>query len=361
MGLGMLEGKSLDEAFEVVNNGGVDTMIILENDLYRKAGKEVLDPVFAKCKNVIVLDHMMHETSSKADVLLPVGTFAESEGTLVNNEGRAQRYYRVLPLEKSEPESWRRLRDLMMIAGKPEGSAWKDFDDVVSSMTDLPVFLKIKGHMPDADFRMINEKIKRQTIRFSGRTAMNAKIDVSEQKPPQDPDSPLTFSMEGADEHPPSSLVPYYWTPGWNSVQSMNFYLDEPNGSLKGGDPGIRLIETSQNPTLAFFIPGQISFTPKQDEWLFVPVYQIFGSEPLSASAPAIAERIPKPFVLMNIKDAERQGKKENDIIAIAISQKSLEVCVKIDKNLPAGIAGLSAGFPEMPFVDLPTWGKFVE
>jgi len=57
---------------------------------------------------------------------------------------------------------------------------------------------------------------------------MNAKIDVSEPKPPQDPDSPLTFSMEGSDERPPSSLVPYYWTPGWNSVQSMNFYLDEP-------------------------------------------------------------------------------------------------------------------------------------
>jgi len=42
-----------------------------------------------------------------------------------------------------------------------------------------------------------------------------------------------------------------------------------------------------------------------------VPVYQIFGSEPLSASAPAIKERIPKPFVLINPKDAEKVGKKK--------------------------------------------------
>lgn len=362
MGLAMMEGKSLDDAFEVINSGGADTMIILENDLYRKAGKEVLDPVFAKCKSVIVLDHMMNETSSKADVLLPVGTFAEAEGTLVNNEGRAQRYYRVLPLEKSEPESWRRITELMNIAGNSEGKAWKDFDDVVSAMTDaLPVFSMIKGHIPDADFRMINEKIKRQTIRFSGRTAMNAKVDVNEPKPPQDPDSPLTFSMEGADERPASSLVPFYWTPGWNSVQSMNFYLDEPNGSLKGGDPGIRLIETSENPSLSFFMPGQLSFTRKPDEWLFVPVYQIFGSEPLSAAAPAIKERIPSPFILLNKQDVEKTRKNEGDEVKIEVSQKTLIVKLKIDETIPSGVAGLSTGLPGMPYIDLPCWGKLIK
>ena len=39
----------------------------------------------------------MNETTEKADFVLPSGTFAESTGTIVNNEGRAQRYYRVLP------------------------------------------------------------------------------------------------------------------------------------------------------------------------------------------------------------------------------------------------------------------------
>lgn len=190
---------------------------------------------------------------------------------------------------------------------------------------------------------------------------MNANMAVSEPKPPDDPDSPLAFSMEGSDERPPSSLVPYYWMPGWNSVQSMNFYLDEPNGSLKGGDPGIRLIETSEKPELSFFMPGPLPLNPKPNEWLFVPVYQIFGSEELSSGAPAIAERIQPPFVLMNEKDAERTGKNEHDLLKFDISQKTIEVKLKIDSSLPPGIAGLSIGLPGMPFFDLPGWGKLAD
>jgi NADH-quinone oxidoreductase subunit G len=91
-----------------------------------------------------------------------------------------------------------------------------------------------------------------------------------------------------------------------------------------------------------------------------VPVYQIFGSEELSSGAPAVAERIQSPFVLMNKQDAERIGKKEDNLVTVYFSHKSIEVKLKIDNTLPSGIAGLSFGMPGMPFVDLPTWGKFV-
>jgi len=356
MGLGMMEGKSLDDAVDIVNGGGVDTMIILENDLYRKADKEVLDPVFAKCNTVIVLDHMMNETSSKADILLPVGTFAEAEGTLVNNEGRAQRYYRVLPLEKSEPESWRRIRDLMKIAGKTEAASWTEFDDVVSSMTDtIPAFSKIKGHMPDADFRMLNQKIKRQTIRFSGRTAMNANIAVSEPKPPQDPDSPLTFSMEGSDESPPSSLVPYYWTPGWNSVQAVNKFQQEIAGPLKGGDPGKRLIEPAGEAKSEFGekLPEAGGLRP--GEWLLVPLYHTFGTEELSVLSPPVAERVPAPYLALCPEDALSLGIREGEaaeLIASGGAQQRLRV--RHLKGLPRGVAGLPVRLPGVETIDLP-------
>ena len=93
--------------------------------------------------------------------------------------------------------------------------SWNCLDDIVESLAnELPVFSKLKKYMPDADFRMLNAKIPRQTIRYSGRTAMNANVAVSEPKLSQDHDSPLAFSMEGQQEYPPSSLVPFYWTPG---------------------------------------------------------------------------------------------------------------------------------------------------
>ena len=55
-------------------------------------------------------------------MVLPAATFAEADGTFVNNEGRAQRFFQVFVPEGDIQESWRWLRD---IAGaQAGGSAW---------------------------------------------------------------------------------------------------------------------------------------------------------------------------------------------------------------------------------------------
>jgi len=359
VGLGMMDGKPFEDAFALTAVSGIDTLVIAENDLYRRADKVMIDSLFEKCRTIVVLDHLGNDTTLKADILLPAGTFAESEGTLVSNEGRAQRFYTVFPPGEPVTESWRRLRDLMIINGKTEAASWENFDQVVKAMTDsIPAFARIKSHMPGADFRILNEKVKRQTIRFSGRTAMNAHFRVSEPQTPVDPDSPLAFSMEGSDEIPPSSLVTNYWVPGWNSNQAMNFYLDGPNGHMKGGDPGIRLFETDVTHHISFFAPVVPPFTREQGVWLFVPVYQIFGSEELSSRGHAIAERIPKPFVLINASDAERIGIMENEPVNVTISQKTILLTLIIDENIPDGIAGLSTGLPGLSYLNLPEMGR---
>lgn len=358
MGLGMMEGQPFEDAVGRITSGDVETLVILENDLYRRAEKTVVDLLFEKCKNIVVLDHPVSETTLKADILLPVGTFAESEGTFVNNEGRAQRFYRVLPPNGSIIESWRQISDLSAIRMGKNTPTWNRFDDLVREMTDtIPVFSKIKGHVPDADFRLLNEKIKRQTIRFSGRTAMNANIAVSEPKPPQDIDSPLAFSMEGSEEIPPSSLLSYYWVPGWNSYQAVNFYLDEPNGSLKGGDPGIRLIDDSDENPGSFFDLLIEPYTKNPGEWLILPVYQIFGSEELSSKGRTIAGQVPQPFILISGTDALRIGKKEKDQVKLTLNQKIIEAEIRIEDGIPPGIAGLSVGLPGMQFLDMPGFG----
>ncbi|MDP1620952.1 MAG: NADH-quinone oxidoreductase subunit NuoG [Bacteroidales bacterium] len=359
MGLGMMDGKPFEDLAGLPADSTCDTLVILENDLYRRADQSLIDDLLERCKNVIVLDHLITGTTLKSDILLPVGTFAESEGTLVNNEGRAQRFYRVFPAEGTVIESWRQLKELMIFSGNHESASWENFDHVAQAMSDsIPAFAKIKGHMPGADFRILNEKIKRQTMRFSGRTAMNAQFSVSEPKSPVDPDSPLAFSMEGANETPPSSLVTNYWTPGWNSNNAMNFYLDEPNGSMKGGDPGFRLLETAATKHILFFAPVTGAFTPEAGEWEIVPAYQIFGSEELSSQGPAVAERIPEPFIIMNRRDAEEAGVKEHEMIDLTLTRSSLQVKLKIDDNIPAGVAGLSTGLPGMPFLKLPESGR---
>jgi NADH-quinone oxidoreductase subunit G len=254
MGLAFIPGKPLDDAVSPASDKEIDTLIILENDLYLRAPKEYVDQLFEKSKQIIVLDYLPNQTTQQADVLLPAATFAESEGTLVNNEGRAQRFYKAIINKDQVKESWRWINELIKIRNNNQVASWTRFDDVISSLVDeLPVFSKIREYMPDSDFRMLNAKIPRQTMRYSGRTAMNAHLSVSETGVSGDTDSPLAFSMEGLQESPPSSLVPFYWTPGWNSVQAMYNYLDEPNGSMKGGDPGIRLIEPAESHNDSYF------------------------------------------------------------------------------------------------------------
>jgi NADH-quinone oxidoreductase subunit G len=308
---------------------------------------------------VIVLDHLANKTSLRADVLLPVSTFAESEGTIVNNEGRAQRYYKALPQRDQVKDSWQWMSELIKIREEYSTDPWKRFDDVVASMVnEFPVFSKLAKYEPDAGFRMLNTKIPRQTLRYSGRTAMNANISVSEQKLPQDPDSPLAFSMEGLPQDPPSSLVPFYWTPGWNSVQAMYNYLDEPKGSMKGGDPGIRLIEPEEGGIYSYFMSSQKDIEAGTDELLIIPVYHIFGSEELSAAGSAISQRINGPFVFVNQNDADKIGVAAHDHIRLETSDSELKIIVKIENSLPHGIAGLSVNLPDMQFIDLPCLGK---
>jgi NADH-quinone oxidoreductase subunit G len=358
LGLAMMEGKSLDEAVKKVGNEEVDTVIILENDLYRRIKKDKADEIFDKTKQVIVLDHILTETAKKADILLPVGTFAESEGTLVSQEGRAQRFYRVFPNKEEMPESWRRLGEMKVLTGQDAESPWKVFDDVVLALAESnPAFSKLKTSVPHGDIGMYNEKIRRQTIRFSGRTAMNANKAVSEPKPPADPDSPMAFSMEGRNEEPPSSMVPFYWKPGWNSVQAANYYMDEPGGQLRGSDPGILLIEKDENQKISFFGEKTIETKLNKGEWLFVPVYRIFGSEELSSLAPAIIERIAEPFILLNYKDIIELKLSENQKIKIEISGKEIEVNVKADPNVKQGTAGVFTALTGMPFMALPVAG----
>jgi NADH-quinone oxidoreductase subunit G len=360
MGLSLLHGRAFEDIAELAENKEIDTIVVLENDLYRRADKYSVGELFKRSSRIIVLDHLANETTEQADIILPAATFAESEGSFVNNEGRVQRYYKAIAGKSQVKESWNWINDFIKLKHGNPAVSWNRLDDIIESMAEeYPVFSKLLKYKPDADFRMLNSKIPRQTIRYSGRTAMNANIAVSEQKPSVDNNSPLAFSMEGQQEKPPSGRVPFYWTPGWNSVQAVYNYLDEPDGSMKGGDPGIRIFEQAEWIKHIYFDQTNQITELRKDEWLIVPVSQIFGSEELSSVSPSIVQRTSEPFVLMNQDDADPIGANNGDYVQMETGKLKLKAKVKITKSIRKGLAGLSVNLPGMPFVDIPGIGKF--
>ena len=345
-GVGMLGGISIEKAMEAVTSGKADAAIILENDLYRRIGKNSVDEFIGKCSEVIVLDHSENATSLKGSLIMPVGTFAESDGTVVNNEGRAQRFYRVFAPEGDVRQSWKRIAEILEAGGR--GSSYKTLQNVTDAVNgSVEIFKGITGITPPPDFRVNGQKIPRESHRYSGRTAMNANKHVSEPKPPEDDDSPMSFTMEGFQGAPPSSMIPFFWNPGWNSAQAINKYQIEVGGPLHGGDPGFRLIEPSaQGHTYFDSIPG--AWKGNSSDMKFTGIYHIFGSEQFSSMAPGVAQRVPAPYLALNASDAAKLNLSEGAETTLSVNETDIKVKIVIKDELVEGLAGIPAGLSGM-------------
>lgn len=359
IGVTMLSGRGLGDTIE--NKSDSDTLIILENDLYRRDPEEKIDSFLSKFKEIIVLDSLENPTTNKANVVIPVGAFAETDGTFINNECRAQRYYQAYsPDDLFILESWKYLGNILNTIGKEESSSSYNFYDCLSEISStIDEFKEIKNIAPPPEFREAGQKIPREPHRFSGRTAMRANINVSEPKPPLDSDSPMSFTMEGYRGLPPSPLIPFFWSPGWNSAQSINKFQIEVGGPLHGGDPGKRIFEPKENAEVNYFtdIPERADMSRKHEDFLIVPINFIFGSGELSSLSPSVAQRIPKPYIFMNPVDIEKHNV-HSDSIRLEVGSIEIELPVKEDSSIPEGIIGLPVGFSDMEYVELPAMGK---
>ena len=375
LGLGLLGGEGLEAAYQELRTGKADTVIVLENDLYRRADHAWVDEFLAAARHVVVLDCLENATTAKAGFVLPAATFAESEGTLVNNEGRAQRFFQVfVPVSGSRPgqkgnfrevyspggnvqESWRWLRDAGLAAGREEMGRWQGLDAVIDDLAAaVPELAGIVAAAPSATFRLTGQKVPRQPRGYSGRTAMFADKSVQEGKPPDDPNSPLAFSMEGYDLPPPPPLIPRFWAPGWNSVQAVNKFQEEIPGPLRGGNPGVRLLVESGGAAPTYFATVPEAFARQEGRWLVVPLHHIFGSEPLSLLTLGVAQRAPAPYIAFNPTDAQWLGLEPESHTILALGGRERRLRIALLPELPPGVAGLPAGLPGLEGIELPTW-----
>ncbi|HTY25956.1 MAG TPA: NADH-quinone oxidoreductase subunit NuoG [Desulfomonilaceae bacterium] len=362
LGLGLMGGGTIKDCFERIMAGTADTLIILENDLYRRAEAKVVEAVLEKCKHVIVIDHVLHRTAQEAEVVLPAGTFAETNGSLVSSEARCQRLYQVFPTSEDVRDSRLWVLDVMSAMGRTDTSALDTIEAVGANIaSEFSIFKPMTEIAPPADFRVFGQKIPRQPHRYSGRTSMHAHISVHEPMPPEDTESALSFSMEGYQGIPPAALVQRYWAPGWNSGQALNKFQSEINGPLIGGDPGKRLIEPASKQRVVYFSDLPEAFEAREAERLVVQVFHIFGSEELSVLGSAVSEKVPKPYIGLNQADADFLRKKDGDEASLALGNVIRSLPARIIPSLPQGLVALPVGLPGLEGIALPAWGRLLD
>lgn len=354
LGAGLLEGRPLEEAVDVAESGAARTVLVVENDLTRRAGASLVERLFASAHRLVVLEHTSNDTTERADAVLPAASFAEATGTYVSLEGRAQRSYAVMPPGDDIRPGWRWIAEMMRLRGTGTPD-WRDLDEVTASMIDEVRALKILRFLArPASFRITGRKIPRQPHRCSGRTAMTAHRDVRETRPPDDPDSPLAYSMEGTGALPPPALICREWAPGWNSAQAVNKLQSRVGGPLRGGDPGLRLLAPAGLDESGYTGDMPAAFEPREGQWLLVPLWHVFGSEELSRLAPDVASLSPAPYVAVNPGEERNGSFVEGHVALVSVQGRLYRLPVKFDRSLPAGTAGIPAGL--VPGIPLPAW-----
>ncbi|MFW2177201.1 MULTISPECIES: NADH-quinone oxidoreductase subunit NuoG [unclassified Moraxella] len=343
IGVNLLGGLGIDELANQASDA--DVVVVMENDIASRLTQAQFAQLTAN-KAVIVLDHEHYAWHAQADVVLPVATFAEADGTLVSAEGRAQRFFQVYDPVYYRPqsmvkESWRWLH---AVESELNGRAidWTQLDDVVTAVANThPVLEAITEAAPSADYRITGLKIAREPRRYSGRTAMRAPISVHEPEQPKDIDTGLTFSQEGyVGTQTDSAMIPFAWSAGWNSPQAWNKYQDKVGGHLKHGDPGVRLFDRmTRLPKRDYVTP---TVTPASNQ--LVPIYNIFASDALTARSEVMQSQLIAPVFSVSADDAQAWQLQQGDAITVTVNDAQATLPVQIVDYLAENCIGYPVG-----------------
>lgn len=320
-------------------------LIVLENDLYRSMSKVSVDAMLKEVDELIVLDHSRTDTVCKANSVLAVTSVLESQGSLVNSEGRAQRFYSVnVPGAGVEP-AWHYFRDAasrLTRRGEQRAQShwdllgsWQRCDDLSNAMANTIDTLSLLSELAVDD----PTPLARQSHRFSGRTAMDANISVVEKTIAEDMDSPFVYSMEGKAAH--GALENSAWSPGWNSNQSIHKFQQQVAAALAGGESGVRLFGfAAGTQPISYQCSAEVANHTGSSMTLY-PLQHVFGSDELSMKSEAIAELAVAPCIVINAKEARKRRVQEWDTVRCDTQHWTGKLYVRLDDCVPDALAGV--------------------
>ncbi|MCB1666504.1 MAG: NADH-quinone oxidoreductase subunit NuoG [Pseudomonadales bacterium] len=325
-------GNTLSGALQRLAQKRADAAVVLENDLFRRAATAEVAQALAGHTPLIVIDHLHNAFNARARLLLPAASPSESNGTWVNYEGRAQSAYRVFaPAEPVRAAyEWLTPADPVLLPSISSEEILAQFADAHSA------FAVLKDLLPHRLGLSAVMKSPRQLPRYSGRTAMQANSHVHEYRQTQDPQSPLSFSMEGVPLQKDASLLSAAWAPGWNSNQAISKFQDEINGELRQGCKGVHLLQSGQ---------AQASYAPivLPSEGDLAPYFieHLFGSEEISAKAVAIQARTVGPYACIGEALAQTLGVAQHGRILLKAGERQVQLPVLIRQRIAPGSIGI--------------------
>jgi NADH-quinone oxidoreductase subunit G len=230
---------------------------------------------------VVVQDMFLTETAMLADIVLPVQSFAEREGTYTNGERRVQRFYPAIPVMGHSRADWDIFREVAFELGQEE-------------------------LVPAAPAAILLE-IAQNVAQYAGITYQElAKVE------PQWPD------VGGTDL--------YYGGNAFQNTRGLGIQwptlADDPDATLS-----VAWAEPVAAPT------------PSGDELLVVPINLLYDRETIFAKSEIVHQRVPLPYVTLHPADAERLGIASGDGIALKVNGSDVQVMAYVAEEGSVGSA----------------------
>lgn len=244
-------------------------------------------------------------SSSEKELSLPISSFSECSGSLLNYQSLVQsRYPATKPSGQCMP-AWQWLVNIAKQRGQALGS--------IEDLGQLRDLLTAKHPSLKNHFREHHSgKLAMQTPRVSGRTAMLANQTVHEPKPFAEDGADYKQSMEGiVAGHDSTKPLAYSWSPGWNSNQSNHkFKAEYGHAKTKRAEPAV---SPSEKP---YWFKWQSSWSSSSKaNFKILPLYKVFGSDSLSIEAMAIAKLSSEACLYINPRQASELGMAEGQIV----------------------------------------------
>jgi NADH-quinone oxidoreductase subunit G len=92
--------------------GKLSALVVIRTDLTQWVDATLAQQALEKVACVVVLDSDAHDVVQFADVILPIGTHAESDGTFTNVQGRVQRFWPAIACPGEARPGWNVLASL---------------------------------------------------------------------------------------------------------------------------------------------------------------------------------------------------------------------------------------------------------
>lgn len=243
---------------------------------------------------VVVQELFMTETARLADVVLPVQSFIEREGTFTSGERRVQRFYpAVAPMSGPRP------------------------DYAIAAMVGQRLQMDIEGRSA----ALVMDRIARSVPVFTGLSY--TQISAVRQQ----------FPIVGRQDL-------FYGGTSYENRQGLGVHLQLGTA----GDQGLR----SQSPGNASVEPGRGDLQPGEI-WV-LPITRLVDQGAMVTPSTLLKAHFARPELSMNARTASGLGVADGDGAGLALkgSDQVYSVVVKIDESLPDGVITLprSVGVP---------------